>query len=75
MGWSIIPWQNKKTVILWNNYFSSWWGIHNQVCKKKTVNSNFIFPEKDDISAADASQITKVLPDPMMDHRRHYLFP
>ena len=40
--------------------------------KKKSGNSYFIFSKKDDTSAVNASQITKLLPDPMMDHRGHY---
>ena len=45
--------------------------------KKKPENgsSYFVFPEKDDISDVDASQILNVLPEPMMDHRGHYFFP
>lgn len=41
---------------------------------KKTENSYFVFPEKDDISEVDESQIIEVLPDPEMNHRGQYFF-
>ena len=43
--------------------------------KPENGSSYFVFPEKDDISDVDASQILNVLPEPMMDHRGHYFFP
>ena len=44
--------------------------------EKYTINferKKFLFSEKNDVSGVDASKlITKILPDPVMYHRRHY---